>query len=76
MLKRFLFFRPKPFFQIRESRKLAVEMQFDGADRAVALFGDDDVGDTVYFLAALLPAAVTVVEFADIFFGALGRLAA
>ncbi len=42
-------------FEVGESGELAVEVKLDRSDRAVALFGDDDFGDVVYFLAALHP---------------------
>ena len=38
-------------------------MQLHGADRAVALLGDDDISEAIGRLTALFPALVAVVEF-------------
>ena len=62
--------------EIVELRGLAVETQLDGADRAVPLLGDDDLGGAVDLLAALLPALVAVVVFVVAFVRPARRLAA
>src|ERR1700733_592157 len=62
--------------QIAEPRELAFEMQLDGADRAVTLFGDDTLGHIVAFFHAFLPVGVTLVEFIVIFFRTAARLVA
>src|SRR5215468_437827 len=51
--------------EIGELRHLALEVERHGADRAVALFGDEDVGDVVDLRAVLLPALHPLVEFLD-----------
>src|SRR3954447_1103620 len=57
--------------EIVEFGGLRLEMQLDGADRAVALLGDDDIGHAVGGLAAFLPAVVAVVELLGALLGAM-----
>src|SRR5690554_5647505 len=45
---------------VAEARGVAVEGQALGADRAVALLGDDHLGQAVDLLAAALPALVAL----------------
>ena len=41
--------------EVVEAGEFALEVQFDGADRAVALFGDDDLGHIAGVFQALFP---------------------
>src|SRR5213082_391129 len=49
--------------EIVELCRLGLEMQLHGADRAVALLGDDNISEAIGRLTALFPALVAVVEF-------------
>src|SRR5215471_13589343 len=51
--------------EIGELRHFALEVERHRADRAVALFGDEDVGGVSDFLAVFLPALDPLVEFVD-----------
>src|SRR5262250_63289 len=62
--------------EIGELGYLAFEVERNGADRAVALLGDEDVGDVADLLAVLLPALDTLVELVHRFVGALLGLGA
>src|SRR5215813_3047632 len=62
--------------EIGELRHLALEVERHGADGAVALLGDENVGDVADLLAMLLPALDAFVELIHRFVSALLGLAA